>query len=237
MRREAPAKWGLSFMEGRQEGVESLDRAYDLSSLSGEVGALGRGDRSMQQRRAGRYPGRILTSYMKAFQHPTPSAALLHPPISARSSTRLLAIGTKPTASRAARCQGSWRSPGGSQSGGGRRLAGLARAARARRAGRRGGGPGLAPTLLQRLAHTRQLQVAVVLLGDIELLRRAVRVADRQLIGLTRGDLGLVEVRNVHCDRLGAQPGLLSRPIGDQSPTRRQFGQRYPEQYGTTYRC
>jgi hypothetical protein len=37
-------------MEGRQEGVESLDRAYDLSSLSGEVGALGRGDRSMQQR-------------------------------------------------------------------------------------------------------------------------------------------------------------------------------------------
>src|SRR6266545_3439370 len=127
--------------------------------------------------------------------------------------------------------------PAAPRSGGGRRLAGLARAARARRAGRRGGGPGLAPTLLQRLAHTRQLQVAVVLLGDIQLLRRAVRVAVRQLIGLTCGDLGLVEVRNVHCDRLGAQPGLLSRPIGDQSPTRRQFGQRYPEQYGTTYRC
>jgi hypothetical protein len=34
----SPSKVGLSFMEGRQEGVESLDRAYDLSSLSGEVG-------------------------------------------------------------------------------------------------------------------------------------------------------------------------------------------------------
>ena len=78
-------------MEGRHEGLEPLDRAYDLSSLSGEVGALGRGDRSMQQRRAGRCPGRILTSCMNAFQHPTPSAALLHPPNSARSSTPLLA--------------------------------------------------------------------------------------------------------------------------------------------------
>jgi hypothetical protein len=39
-------------MEGRQEGVEPLDRAYDLSSLSGEVEAVGRGDRSMQQCRA-----------------------------------------------------------------------------------------------------------------------------------------------------------------------------------------
>ena len=36
-------------MEGRHEGVEPLDRAYDLSSLSGEVEAVGRGDRSMQQ--------------------------------------------------------------------------------------------------------------------------------------------------------------------------------------------
>jgi hypothetical protein len=36
-------------MEGRYEGPEPLDRAYDLSSLSGEVEAVGRGDRSMQQ--------------------------------------------------------------------------------------------------------------------------------------------------------------------------------------------
>jgi hypothetical protein len=36
-------------MEGRQEGLEPLDRAYDLSSLSGEVEAVARGDRSMQQ--------------------------------------------------------------------------------------------------------------------------------------------------------------------------------------------
>ena len=36
-------------MEGRQERVELLDRAHDLSSLSGEVEAVARGDRSMQQ--------------------------------------------------------------------------------------------------------------------------------------------------------------------------------------------
>src|SRR6266545_3990816 len=119
------------------------------------------------------------------------------------------------------------------RSGGGRRLAGLARAALARPAGRRGGGPRLAPTLLQRLAHPRQLQVAVVLLGDIELLRRAVRVADRQLIGLARGDLGLVEVRNIHRDRLGAhRDSLLGR--SEMKPIRRHFGQRYPEQRGAT---
>jgi hypothetical protein len=35
--------------------------------------------------------------------------------------------------------------------------------------------------------------------GDIELLGRAVGVADRQLIGLASGDLGLVEVRNRLC--------------------------------------
>jgi ATP/maltotriose-dependent transcriptional regulator MalT len=39
-------------MEGRQEGVEPLDRAYGLSFLNGEVEAVGRGDRSMQQCRA-----------------------------------------------------------------------------------------------------------------------------------------------------------------------------------------
>ena len=44
-------------MEGRQERVEPLDRAYDLSSLSGEVEAVARGDRSMQQcrRSCGRF--------------------------------------------------------------------------------------------------------------------------------------------------------------------------------------
>jgi hypothetical protein len=36
-------------MEGRQERVEPLDRAYELSSLGGEVEAVARGDRSMQQ--------------------------------------------------------------------------------------------------------------------------------------------------------------------------------------------
>jgi hypothetical protein len=36
-------------MEGRYEGLGPLDRADDLSSLSGEVEAVGRGDRSMQQ--------------------------------------------------------------------------------------------------------------------------------------------------------------------------------------------
>ena len=36
-------------MEGRQERAEPLDRAYDLSSLSSEVEAVARGDRSMQQ--------------------------------------------------------------------------------------------------------------------------------------------------------------------------------------------
>src|SRR4029453_6097508 len=68
-------------------------------------------------------------------------------------------------------------------SGGDGRFRGLAPAALARSAVRRGSRPGLAATLLQRLAHARQLQVAVVLLGDIELLGRAIWVADRQLIG------------------------------------------------------
>jgi hypothetical protein len=36
-------------MERRQERAEPLDRAYALSSLSGEVEAVGQGDRSMQQ--------------------------------------------------------------------------------------------------------------------------------------------------------------------------------------------
>jgi hypothetical protein len=36
-------------MAGRQERVEPLDCAYDLSSLSSEVEAVARGDRSMQQ--------------------------------------------------------------------------------------------------------------------------------------------------------------------------------------------
>jgi hypothetical protein len=36
-------------MAGRQERVEPLDRAYDLSSFSSEVEAVARGDRSMQQ--------------------------------------------------------------------------------------------------------------------------------------------------------------------------------------------
>ena len=39
-------------MEGRHEGLEPLDRADDLSSLGGEVEAVARGDRSMQQRLA-----------------------------------------------------------------------------------------------------------------------------------------------------------------------------------------
>src|ERR687888_558566 len=113
---------------------------------------------------------------------------------------------TGPTASGSAGLSGSkaiaWALLG---SGGDGRFAGLAPAAPARGAicGGGGGGPGLAPTLLQRLAHPRQLQVPVVLLGDIQLLGRAVRVADRQLIGLTGRNLGLVEIRNIHRNRLG----------------------------------
>jgi hypothetical protein len=42
-------------MDGRQEGLEPLDGADDLSSLSGEVEAVGRGDRSMQQCRVGHH--------------------------------------------------------------------------------------------------------------------------------------------------------------------------------------
>jgi hypothetical protein len=43
-----PSKVRLSFVEGRQEGVEPLDRACDLSFLSSEVEAVARGDRSIQ---------------------------------------------------------------------------------------------------------------------------------------------------------------------------------------------
>lgn len=49
MRRGSPATWRLSFTQGRQERLERLDGAYDLSSLSGEVEAVGRGNRSMQR--------------------------------------------------------------------------------------------------------------------------------------------------------------------------------------------
>src|SRR5829696_1856714 len=111
---------------------------------------------------------------------------------------------TRLTASRSAgrsRLQGDRSASLGS--GGDGRFAGLAPATLARGAVR-GRGPGLAATLLQRLAHPGQLQVAVVLLGDIELLGRAIWVADRQLIGLTGRNLGLVEVRNIHGDRLGS---------------------------------
>jgi len=37
-------------------------------------------------------------------------------------------------------------------------------------------------------------------------------------------DLGLVDVRDVHRDRLGSQLGLLCRPLGDWEPMRRPFG-------------
>jgi hypothetical protein len=45
----SPAKWRLSFIAGRQERVEPLDRADDLSSLSSEVEAVARGDGSTQE--------------------------------------------------------------------------------------------------------------------------------------------------------------------------------------------
>ena len=41
---------GLSSSEGREEGLEPLDRVYELLSSSGGVEAARRGDRSMQQR-------------------------------------------------------------------------------------------------------------------------------------------------------------------------------------------
>jgi hypothetical protein len=131
---------------------------------------------------------------------------------------------TRLTASRSARrsrLQGDRSASLGS--GGDGWFAGLAPATLARSAVR-GRGPGLAATLLQRLAHARQLQVAVVLLGDIELLGRAIWVADRQLIGLTGRDLGLVEVRNIHRDRLGShRNSLLGRSALEAE--RHHFGQ------------
>jgi hypothetical protein len=123
-----------------------------------------------------------------------------------------------------------------SRSGGGRRLAALARAALARGDGRDGSGRGLTPTPLQRLPHTRQLQVPVVLLGDIKLLRRAVRVADRQLIGLARGDVGLVEVRNVHRDRLGAHRDSFLGRSAIGKPMRRRFRSKIPRTRGAVQR-
>jgi hypothetical protein len=41
--------WRLSLIEVHQEGLEPLDRAYDLPGLSGGVKAVERGDCSMQQ--------------------------------------------------------------------------------------------------------------------------------------------------------------------------------------------
>src|SRR5512132_1344847 len=38
----SPATWRLSFMEGRQERAEPLERAHDLSSLGREVEAVAR---------------------------------------------------------------------------------------------------------------------------------------------------------------------------------------------------
>jgi hypothetical protein len=60
--------------------------------------------------------------------------------------------------------------------------------------------PGLRPRFFSVLPTPAKLQVPVVLLGDVQLLGRTVRMADRQLIGLARGDLGLVEIRNIHRD-------------------------------------
>src|SRR5919107_3364552 len=103
-------------------------------------------------------------------------------------------------------------------SGGGRPLGARAPTAcrwGAGRPGCLGGGPRLAATLLQRLVHVLQLQGTVVLLGDVQLLGCAVRVPDRQLIHLTRGDLRLVDVRDIHRDRLGTHWNSLARPIGN----------------------
>ena len=55
-------------MEGRQERVEPLDRAYELSSLGSEVEAVARGDRSMQQCRSQRDES--------GFPRPTPVVAV-----------------------------------------------------------------------------------------------------------------------------------------------------------------
>src|SRR6266487_1910808 len=74
-----------------------------------------------------------------------------------------------------------------------------------------GGGPGgaarLAAPLFQDLAHAVDLEVAVVPLGDIEDLRRAVGVLDLELINLPSWNLGLIHVRDVHGDGLGAHHG------------------------------
>src|SRR5215207_1605612 len=90
-------------------------------------------------------------------------------------------------------------------------------------AGRRGPrrGARLAAALLERLAETLELQVTVVLGRDVELLGRAVGVADRELVGLPLGNLGPVDVRDVHGDRLGAHTDsfhCLSAHSGTPTP-------------------
>src|SRR5215212_5379395 len=63
----------------------------------------------------------------------------------------------------------------------------------------------LAPALPERLAEALELEVPVVLGRDVQLLGRAVGVTDGQLVRLALGNLGPVDVRDVHGDRLGAQ--------------------------------
>jgi hypothetical protein len=95
MRRGSPAKWRLSFMAGRQERVEPLDRAYHLSSLGGEMEAVARGDRSMQQcRRTSCQPVRVPASL-----RPSRPACCPHQTDGSRATT--LALLLAPSAGRA----------------------------------------------------------------------------------------------------------------------------------------
>src|SRR6266545_5181842 len=67
-----------------------------------------------------------------------------------------------------------------------------------------GGAAGLASPLFQDLAHAVDLEIPVVPPRDIEDLGRAVWVIDLELINLSLGNLGLIDVRDVHRDGLGA---------------------------------
>ena len=78
-------------MEGRQERVEPLDFAHNVSSLSGEVEAVARGDRSMQRCRSVRWWGVIGSCHR-------PRLTSLTVPSSAKSPNRRLAERTAPIA-------------------------------------------------------------------------------------------------------------------------------------------
>jgi hypothetical protein len=105
-------------MEGRRERVEPLDRAHDLSSLGGEVEAVARGDRSMQQCRPASWPTTTTTRCSPAASRDrTARSTRLSPPAGARpwshpvtdsSRSDRPAASTTPTRSSRERAGSGW---------------------------------------------------------------------------------------------------------------------------------